>query len=318
MMYGNTVSRVTRAYMMDLLDDDPAINPDFHDWNIAFVAYCDGSSFMGHVEEVDPATNVTYRGSKIFDAVIDDLLARGMKNANNSILSGGSAGGLATMLNCDRFRSRLPNANRVKCISDAGFFIYGENLVGSEQRKQFYANVTKLHGMKKFLPKKCTSAMKPYMCLFPENLVNYIETPLLIVDSSFDAWQIEHNYLPFFGNVSDWQHCLLNASDCTPNELLKLQEFQRAYLDSLRKVKYSPSRGILVHNCFIHGTTPYAYMWNCPFLGGNTTVSSVVGDWYFDRKPINMIVQDNMPRNCNLISDYYQVLQQCLNKPPML
>lgn len=36
---------------------------------------------------------------------------------------GNSAGGLATMLNCDRFRAFLPNACNVKCVADSGFFI---------------------------------------------------------------------------------------------------------------------------------------------------------------------------------------------------
>jgi hypothetical protein len=39
-----------------------------------------------------------------------------------ALLSGCSAGGLAAILNCDKFRSLLSTSTRVKCVSDAGYF----------------------------------------------------------------------------------------------------------------------------------------------------------------------------------------------------
>ena len=31
------------------LSDNSATNPDFFNWNVAFIAYCDGASFAGNV-----------------------------------------------------------------------------------------------------------------------------------------------------------------------------------------------------------------------------------------------------------------------------
>nr|GLL45944.1 pectin acetylesterase 8-like [Ipomoea trifida] len=56
-------------------------NPDFCSWNRVYVHYCDGSSFTGDVESV--SNNVTYRGARIFHAIVEDLLSKGMKNAQN-------------------------------------------------------------------------------------------------------------------------------------------------------------------------------------------------------------------------------------------
>ncbi|KAG5592258.1 hypothetical protein H5410_042772 [Solanum commersonii] len=42
-----------------------------------------------------------------------------------AIISGTSAGGLATILNCDKFKCLLPEKARVKCVVDATFFING-------------------------------------------------------------------------------------------------------------------------------------------------------------------------------------------------
>lgn len=40
-----------------------------------------------------------------------------------ALLSGCSAGGLATLIHCDDFRGLLPKDATVKCLADAGFFL---------------------------------------------------------------------------------------------------------------------------------------------------------------------------------------------------
>ncbi|KAE8671366.1 Pectin acetylesterase 7 [Hibiscus syriacus] len=66
-----------------LLSSQQKSNPDFYYWNRIKVRYCDGSSFTGDVEAVNPANNLFFRGNRIFEAIVADLLAKGMQNANN-------------------------------------------------------------------------------------------------------------------------------------------------------------------------------------------------------------------------------------------
>ena len=40
-----------------------------------------------------------------------------------ALLSGCSAGGLATIIHCDEFRGFFPETTKVKCLSDAGLFL---------------------------------------------------------------------------------------------------------------------------------------------------------------------------------------------------
>lgn len=40
-----------------------------------------------------------------------------------ALLSGCSAGGLATLIHCDDFQELLPKVATVKCLADAGFFL---------------------------------------------------------------------------------------------------------------------------------------------------------------------------------------------------
>lgn len=119
---------------------DPAINPDFYDWNKVFMHYCDGASFGGG--RVDPIAVKTragkpaslwMRGRNNFNAVIADL----QRNHNfkgtgltEVILSGGSAGGLAVFYNLDHLASLLTLATspgdtspRVTGFPDAGYFL---------------------------------------------------------------------------------------------------------------------------------------------------------------------------------------------------
>ncbi|KAG6414812.1 hypothetical protein SASPL_122186 [Salvia splendens] len=168
---------------------DSQINPDFYNWNRIFVAYCDQSSFLGDTEFDGQGPKLQFRGSRIFDAVVDDLLAKGMGVGENAILSGISAGGLATILHCDGFRARLPDVGRVKCLSDGGFFFRGENVLNADYREKYFASVITLHNISSLLPVTCTERIDPSLCFFPENLVRDIQTPIFILDSAFDAYQ---------------------------------------------------------------------------------------------------------------------------------
>jgi hypothetical protein len=59
--------------------------PDFYNWNKVKVRYCDGSSFTGDVEQIDPTTKLHFRGARIWQAVMEDLLAKGMDKAENDV-----------------------------------------------------------------------------------------------------------------------------------------------------------------------------------------------------------------------------------------
>lgn len=46
-----------------------------------------------------------------------------MIDLSQALLSGCSAGGLASILHCDQFKELLPGTTKVKCLSDAGMFM---------------------------------------------------------------------------------------------------------------------------------------------------------------------------------------------------
>ncbi|GER30540.1 pectinacetylesterase family protein [Striga asiatica] len=301
---GSSLKWNTTIFFDGILDQNRTFNPDFYNWNRVHVMYCDGSSFLGDVDEVDPETNLYYRGSRVFNAVINELLARGLNYADNVILTGGSAGGLATILHCDGFRSLLPNAQRVKCISDSGFFLRATNLPGVDQREDFFGRVVELHGLANFLPATCTSRMNPDLCIFPENLVEDIETPLFLLESSYDQFQITELYTPNVGGRHAWKSCVNGSLGfCNSTELELLEDFHSTFVQTLQDLDYSTSRGMFVHNCFRHGHILQKDGWKCSSLVGNVlqnkTIAGAISDWYFDRNDVKYVDASSAIRNCS-------------------
>ncbi|CAH9052412.1 unnamed protein product [Cuscuta europaea] len=256
------------------LSNDSRINPEFHSWNRVYIPYCDGSSFTGNVEAVDPVTNVTYRGLRIFEATMDDLLSQGMEDAQNALLSGVSAGGLATMIHCDRFRDLLPMTARVKCLAIASYFVHEVHLNGSKQFESIFEALISLHGSSKGLPSQCTSRMSPSLCFFPQYFLPTIETYVFISMSAFDHVQIRLN---------------LFHDNCTFERLKAMQDLRQYVLSELPK-GYFFERGIWITSCIAH---------IIPYFVNQTTYAEVFRDWYVNGGSLQIVDDSDIPKNCS-------------------
>ncbi|WVZ23005.1 hypothetical protein V8G54_001549 [Vigna mungo] len=294
---GSSNQMVEDLYFSGILGNDRDYNPDFYNWNRVKIRYCDGSSFTGDVEEVDPTNNLYFRGARIFSAVMEDLLAKGMDKAENAILSGCSAGGLTTILHCDNFKALLPSGANVKCVPDAGFFInvYDPLIV-------FYLGSTKN------LPSSCTSKLSPGLCFFPQYVLSHISTPIFIVNSAYDSWQIRNILAPGAADPNDsWHSCKLDLSKCSHDQLSIVQGFKKEFEKAVSVVGDSSSRGMFIDSCFDHCQTESQETWfksDSPHLA-NTTIAKAVGDWFYGRGSFDQI-DCNYPCNptCqNLVSD---------------
>ncbi|KAI3804559.1 hypothetical protein L1987_26193 [Smallanthus sonchifolius] len=290
---GSSNQMVEQVAFSGILHDQPIYNPDFYNWNKIKVRYCDGASFTGDVEKVDPKTNLHFRGARIFRAVIEDLLAKGMKNAENAILSGCSAGGLTSILHCDKFKAFFPTSTTVKCLADAGYFINSRDLFGNRRLEAFYDDVVKLHGSAKNLPSSCTSKMKNSLCFFPENVVQEIETPLFITNAAYDSWQIKNALAP--GVVDPhgtWHNCKLDIEQCSSDQIVIIQEFRLEFLRALDGFfGTSAPRGMFINSCYAHCQTEIQETWfmsDSPMLS-NKTIGEAVGDWFYDRSAFEEI-----------------------------
>ncbi|CAM8880804.1 unnamed protein product [Rhodiola kirilowii] len=284
---GSSRKMATQIPFSGILSSQQSHNPDFYNWNRIKVRYCDGSSFTGDQEEVDP-TNLHFRGAKVFVAVMEDLLAKGMKNARNAILSGCSAGGLTSILHCDIFRTIIPQPAKVKCISDAGFFINAKDVSGGHAFKTYFNQVVATHNSAGNLPASCTSKINPPSCFFPQKAARYVKTPLFLLNSAYDSWQIKNVLAPTEADPSGaWNKCKLNFNKCSPHQLKAIKTFRGKFLKDIVKLGPSKTRGIFVDSCYLHCQTEQQALWlsrGSPQVK-NVTVAKAVGDWFFERSP---------------------------------
>lgn len=289
---GSSKQMVKELSFSGILSNKQKFNPDFYNWNKIKVRYCDGASFTGDVEAVNPATNLHFRGARAFVAIIDDLKSKGMTNAQNAILAGCSAGGLTAILNCDRFRSLMPARTKVKCLSDAGYFINAKDVSGAPHIETFFSEVAATHGSAKILPTSCTSKMKPGLCFFPQNVVPQIQTPLFIINAAYDSWQIKNILAP---GVADrhgtWRSCKLDIKKCSPSQLQIMQDYRLQFLKALSAIGTSPSRGMFIDSCYAHCQAGTQETWlrdDSPVVA-KTSIAKAVGDWYYERSTFQKI-----------------------------
>ncbi|OIT32580.1 pectin acetylesterase 8, partial [Nicotiana attenuata] len=250
-------------------------NPEFYNWNRVKVNYCDGSSFTSDVEQVDPGNKLYFRGARIYKAIIEDLWSKGLQNAENALLSGVSAGGLATILNCDKFRALLPKYVRVKCVADAGFFINGKTISGTSDIHEMYQRVVTLHGSAKNLPPSCTSAMEP-------SLINNT-----LVPEYLDPQHV-------------WDDCKKHTSNCTFGQRSIIQVFAVEFLKAFLGLTPSFTRGYFITSCYSHGVIHLTHLWYSPTSPRLLlkAIAEAVADWYFDRAGFQSIDPYPCARDC--------------------
>ncbi|KAL5227150.1 hypothetical protein ABZP36_015415 [Zizania latifolia] len=263
------------------------LSSDFYNWNKVVLRYCDGASFAGDAEGQDKDGSTLYfRGLRIWDAVVDELMEKGLASAEQALLSGCSAGGLATLLHCNDFHARFPKEVSAKCLPDAGFFLNIEDLSGERHMLSIFNEIVQLQNVREILPKDCLAKKNRTECFFAAELVKSIDAPTLIVNSAYDSWQIQNVLAPTGSYPADsWSSCKADIRNCSPTQSQVLNGFRNKLVDDVEVLTDKKGWGLFIDSCFTHCQTPYNISWNSPASPalGNKTVAEAVGDWYFER-----------------------------------
>ncbi|KAJ4819241.1 Pectin acetylesterase [Rhynchospora pubera] len=280
-----------KIYFSAILSSKSEENPDFYNWNRVRVRYCDGASFAG--EGYDNESGLYFRGQRIWSAITEELMGIGMSSAQQALLSGCSAGGLASVLHCDNFRALFPSQTIVKCLADAGLFLDYVDVSGLHGLRSFYDGVVTLQGVAQNLPERCTPRMNATLCFFPENIVNGIETPMFLLNAAYDTWQIQYSLAPA-SVIQDgpWKFCRLNYSKCDSSQIEFLQGFRKNMTTVAESFYQSKAtNGLFINSCFTHGQSVLPDTWygnNSPSIE-NKGIAQSVGNWYFNRTEVKLI-----------------------------
>ncbi|XP_071705508.1 pectin acetylesterase 9 isoform X2 [Rutidosis leptorrhynchoides] len=271
-----------------ILSNNAPRNPDFYNWNRVKIRYCDGGSFAGDSKFDNGTLVLFFRGQRIWQAIIQDLLPKGLSSANKALLSGCSAGGLASYLHCNNFSSYLPDTTAVKCLGDAGFFMDAPDITMNHTQRMFFQHLVTLQGIEKNLDENCTSSISyPKQCFFPQYLLKYITPPVFILNSAYDVYQINHILVPPTADPrGHWNRCKSNPTACRPDQMRLLHGFRVEMLTALRSFLFNSSRGgVFINSCFAHCQSESQDTWfalDSPQMY-NETIAESVGDWYFSR-----------------------------------
>lgn len=113
------------------------------------------------------------------------------------VLSGGSAGGVATFFWADYIKNWLGSAVKFAGIPDSGYIYDTENDKTKTHLTQIQLlNLYALSNNEVPMPnQKCVDFFfdKQWRCMITSDLVNFIETNLFITHSEYDAWFIPNS-----------------------------------------------------------------------------------------------------------------------------
>ncbi|XP_064394259.1 uncharacterized protein LOC135341593 [Halichondria panicea] len=254
------------------LSDDPQLNPLFYNWTLVFLKYCDGASFAGNVDKVVnwKDTDLHFRGFRILDLAVESV--KSIANFSEVILTGCSAGGLATYIHTDYVASKFPGAT-FHAIADAGYFIDANNVNGEPLIRKEYQYVFKMQNCAGGVNQDCVKDLSPkgeeWKCFFPQYTEPYIKNKLFGLNSQYDTWQL--------GNILQLP---CNPPKCTPDQMKLLENFGKEFLEAAADFIAGDSRGFFFDSCLHH----------CQSLGGEWTNIMVNGQranetfatWYYE------------------------------------
>ena len=265
-------------------------NPAFCRWSVAYLPYCDGTSFSSArgppvpvptADSFSPVAKIFFRGRANLIAVLNDLLAhKGLTSATALVVSGHSAGGLATFLNADFVHSKLPASTSAGlkffgAVPDGGFCAHqstprhacsfstmtsclhsavldAPNRAGSPQYGTAMRALFAIGNASGSLTAQCVASRvgvtnsSPYDCLFPQYHGRFVQTPIRATQSVYDAWQ-----LPNILGLG----CSPPSGQCSAAQLADFQHYRNLTLAGLHGAKLLTPRsggGAWVDSCIAH------------------------------------------------------------------
>lgn len=323
--------------LQGILSENDKVNPDFYDWNLVLLCYCDGASFTGYrAHPVNVNGRYIYmRGRKILEVIIDQLLKSEFQKANRLLLSGTSAGSLGVMMNADFIRSRIPKSINVRALVDSGYFVDAASLSGDDIINRHFRKMFEVHNSVGGVDEDCARGFRPsvgWKCLFPQHAFRFVSTPLFVLQSAYDEWQLIHIrgincQVPEYGDNFTMKRSLLRRSttdaiahapikpspdknwnykhihgiycrppECTRDERAAIMQFRNVSLYALRPVMQSASSGLFVSSCMEHSQSLYDDTWTSIFVNGYS-VAEAVGNWMFERTDQHHHVDCEFPCN---------------------
>merc|ERR1711991_316111 len=277
----------------------------FGDFSKVLLPYCDGASFTGNraTPVTVNGTTLHFGGKRILTQILKVLMGEpyNLGTAKEVLLTGCSAGGLATYLNADYVASLLPpSVERYKAAPISGFFLDVPSLTSVPVYPDEMRYVYHMQNCSVNAACVAAHAASPADCMFAEHSVAHIATPLFVQNSAYDSWQLNNIFLP---QVSGWGACIHQVDNCTSQQIRVLNaDWQTAFV---RRVVQPDWFWRNTTGCFLHSVISHClgdHDWNGPLRIDNVTVAQAWWNWYADATATNRHVgctlNEKAPHQC--------------------
>ena len=248
-------------------------DPTFANYTQVYAMYCDGGSWTGDAAAAVPVggASIFYRGRPLLEALLQYLLAQGMRGATELLYGGCSAGGLTAYLHCDYVASVVPPTVETRCLADA----------------MFSAAVPKYDGQSGFpvsmqwgfgawnssgsANAACAASIPlpedRWQCFFGQHVARFVATPLFVLNSKYDSWQGP----AIIGCSTALEQCPAAA-----------QAYWNTYGETMAAAALAlpPQHGAFIANCRAHCQTGTASAWASTTVNG-TAMGNAFKQWYF-------------------------------------
>lgn len=231
-----------------IMSNDEGANPDFFGYNKVFIPIGDRTSFTADRWGGNPL----YRGKRILDSAIADMSARyNLSLATHVVLTGGSSGGLATYLNCDRVAAMLSSTTSYACLADAGYFMDHTTMTGAQSavsqdfRESYYAWNSSA-GTNQACVAHYAPLGTPELCIFAQYVLPFIQSRFFIMQNLYDSWQLH--------NIYGW-HCAsynTDLSKCDAEDMAALNKYGADMRVLLADAVAAPVTGMYATSCIAH------------------------------------------------------------------
>ena len=222
------------------MDSNATVNPTFANFNRVVLWYCDGASFSGDADAVNHKTKTPlyFRGKRILDAMLDVLKAdHGLDKAEEVLMSGGSAGGLAAYLHTDYVASQLPlSVKKFKSSPVSGFFLLHDDATGTPLYPNEMKYVFNMQNSTGGVNAKCIASLpqaEQWRCIFANYSYAHIEAPIFPLNSAIDAWQM--------GNIwkgdSSGQCTRAGFKTCSASEIADLNSYMATFIADMKRTR---------------------------------------------------------------------------------
>ncbi|XP_062512571.1 uncharacterized protein LOC134188416 [Corticium candelabrum] len=260
------------SHLRGFLNNDPDVNPEFANYSVVFVPYCDGASFSGNVN--DPITvndkKIYFRGHPILNAVLSALIQKEqIDKAEAIILTGCSAGGLSTYLHLDYVQSMFPNI-KVHGLADAGYFIDAANIHGEMYIRGQYQHIFEMQNCSGGVNSDCIRSKEEserWQCFMAQYTYPYIKTPIFVFNAEYDTWQLQ-NILQV--------GC--KAPNCNESQMQLIARWRTMFLQTLQPVIRSTTNGLFTDACIQHCQSLADRTWS-KIMVKNQTAHDTFVDW---------------------------------------